>query len=132
MASTSATVKRRRGSTLGGHRNQSPPEQFDPLVLLHHARGDHGLHFGDREAAARQTLGGRGNPGGRPHASNPPLSSARHFAFSCAQSSAGAKARLTVPSVAAQPCRRLPSENNQPYESVRSQSRNPARYLGGR
>jgi mRNA-degrading endonuclease RelE of RelBE toxin-antitoxin system len=37
---------------------RAPPDQFGALVLFHHSRGDHRLHFGDREAAARQTLGG--------------------------------------------------------------------------
>ena len=43
--------------SLRRHRNQFPPDQLDPLVLLHHAGGDHCLHFGGREAPARQTFG---------------------------------------------------------------------------
>jgi hypothetical protein len=44
--------------SLWRHRNEFPPDQFDALVLFHHACGDHGLDFGDCEAAARQALGG--------------------------------------------------------------------------
>lgn len=50
-----------------GTSEPAPPDHFDPLVLLHHARGDHRLDLGDCEAPARQTLRCRSDPDDRPH-----------------------------------------------------------------
>src|SRR6516162_9274801 len=47
--------------SLRRHRNQLPPNQFDALVLLHHAGRDHRLDLSHSETAPRQAFGGRGH-----------------------------------------------------------------------
>ena len=113
--------------SLRRHRNQFPPDQLDALVLLHYACGDHRLDFGDREAAARQALCCRRDPGGRSHGSDAPLSLTakwRSQAISLAQEQRGVLWGGCSPRDLAGALRLA---INQVGEGARIQDRNPAR-----
>jgi hypothetical protein len=50
-------------NSLGRHRRQFPPDQLDPLVLVHDPGGDHRLDLGDSKSTAGQAFGGLGAAG---------------------------------------------------------------------